>query len=84
MGCQIAPREDEVKALARYAQGGEARAMLSPPEAFLATMSTVPRLMDKINLLILIQQFEVLPCASTNFLHVSSYMRVTFLEDQPP
>lgn len=34
--------------------------MLSPPEAFLATMSTVPRLMDKINLLILIQQFEVL------------------------
>ena len=39
--------------------------MLSPPEAFLATMSTVPRLMDKINLLILIQQFEVLACALT-------------------
>ena len=64
---QIAPKEDEVKALARYMQGVEARATLSPPEAFLATMSTVPRLMDKINLLILIQQFEVLPHASIAF-----------------
>jgi len=44
-----------VKALAKYAG---ALGTLSPPEAFLATMATVPRLIDKINLLILIQQFE--------------------------
>lgn len=45
-----------MKALAKYAG---ALGSLSPPEAFLATMATVPRLIDKINLLILIQQFEV-------------------------
>lgn len=44
-----------MKALAKYAG---ALGTLSPPEAFLATMATVPRLIDKINLLILIQQFE--------------------------
>ncbi|KAK9846020.1 hypothetical protein WJX81_008599 [Elliptochloris bilobata] len=54
---QIAPKEDEVKALAKYAG---APGTLSPPEAFLATMASVPRLMDKINLLILIQQFEAI------------------------
>lgn len=56
VGVQIAPKEDEVKALAKYAG---ALGTLSPPEAFLATMASVPRLMDKINLLILVQQFEV-------------------------
>ncbi len=50
-----------MKALAKYAG---ALGALSPPEAFLATMATVPRLMDKINLLILIQQFEVPACAA--------------------
>ena len=32
---------------------------LSPPERFLAGMATVPRLVTKINLLILLQQFDV-------------------------
>ena len=32
---------------------------LSPPEQFLLVMASVPRLIDKINLLILIQQYDV-------------------------
>lgn len=55
-GMQIAPKEEEVKALAKYTG---ASGTLSQPEAFLATMASIPRLMDKINLLILVQQFEV-------------------------
>lgn len=53
---QIAPKEDEVKALQAY-EGPKSE--LSPPEQFLLSMSSVPRLVDKINLLILLQQFEV-------------------------
>lgn len=34
---------------------------LSPPEQFLVTMSTVPRLLDKVHVLILMQQFQVRP-----------------------
>lgn len=36
---------------------------LAPPEQFLLAMSTVPRLTDKLNILILMQQFEAhFPC----------------------
>ena len=35
------------------------RSELAPPEQFLLAMSTVPRLTDKLNILILMQQFEV-------------------------
>ncbi len=53
---QIAPKEDEVKELQAY-EGP--RSELAPPEQFLLAMSTVPRLTDKLNILILLQQFEV-------------------------
>lgn len=53
---QMAPKEEEVKALQAY--DGPA-SELSPPEQFLLIMASVPRLIDKINILILIQQFEV-------------------------
>ena len=53
---QIAPKDDEQKACEQYTGRVED---LSPPEQFLLTMSTVPRLHDKINVLILMQQFQV-------------------------
>ena len=53
---QIAPKEDEVKELRSY-PGPSSE--LAPPEQFLLAMSTVPRLTDKLNILILMQQFEV-------------------------
>jgi len=53
---QIAPKEDETKALQAYA--GPVNE-LSEPEQFLLVMSTIPRLTAKLNVLILIQQFEV-------------------------
>ena len=58
-GCarmQISPKEDEVKALQKYS--GPLND-LSPPEQFLLVMSSVPRLTDKIHLLMLMHQFEV-------------------------
>ena len=54
---QIAPKEDEVKALQSYAGRTDE---LSLPEQFLLVMSGVPRLHNKIHLLILVRQFEVL------------------------
>jgi len=60
---QIAPKDDETKALQAY--GGPVNE-LSAPEQFLLAMSTVPRLTDKLNILILILQFKViLPPSST-------------------
>lgn len=53
---QIAPKEDELRAFQAY-QGTYEE--LTPPEQFLYTMATVPRLNDKINVLILMHQFEV-------------------------
>lgn len=55
-GLQIAPKDDELKACQQYTGRLED---LSPPEQFLLTMSTVPRLHDKINALILMAQFQV-------------------------
>ena len=53
---QISPKEDEVKALQKYSGPMEE---LSPPEQFLLIMSSVPRLNEKIHLLMLMHQFEV-------------------------
>lgn len=53
---QISPKEDEVKALQKYSGPFEE---LSPPEQFLLIMSSVPRLNEKIHLLMLMHQFEV-------------------------
>lgn len=53
---QIAPKEEETKALQKYDGPMEE---LSLPEQFLLVMSTVPRLNEKIHLLILVHQFEV-------------------------
>lgn len=55
-GVQIAPKEEETKALQKYDGPMEE---LSLPEQFLLVMSTVPRLNEKIHLLILVHQFEV-------------------------
>jgi hypothetical protein len=77
-GIQIAPKEDETKALQKYSGPFEE---LSLPEQFLLVMSTVPRLNEKIHLLILVHQFEVRPFLSTwcmdaafcsDLVHVSS------------
>ncbi len=54
---QIAPKEDELRAFQAY-QGTYDD--LSPPEQFLYVMASVPRLSDKINVLILMHQFEVM------------------------
>lgn len=56
MGLQIAPKEDELRAFQAYDGTYDD---LSPPEQFLYTMASVPRLNDKINVLILMHQFEV-------------------------
>ena len=56
---QIAPKEEEAKELQAY-QG--AKKELAPPEQFLLAMSTVPRLTDKLNILVLMQQFEARFC----------------------
>lgn len=53
---QIAPKEDELRAFQAY---DGTYNELSPPEQFLYTMASVPRLNDKINVLILMHQFEV-------------------------
>ena len=53
---QMAPKDDEVKALQAF-EGNSTE--LSPPEQFLLSMASVPRLVSKINILILIHQFEV-------------------------
>ena len=53
---QIAPKEDELRAFQAF-QGTYDD--LSPPEQFLYVMASVPRLNDKINVLILMHQFEV-------------------------
>ena len=53
---QIAPKEDELRAFQAYDGTYDE---LSPPEQFLYTMASVPRLNDKINVLILMHQFEV-------------------------
>ena len=53
---QIAPKEDELRAFQSYSGTFEE---LSPPEQFLYIMASVPRLTNKINILILIHQFEV-------------------------
>lgn len=58
---QIAPKEDELRAFQAYDGTYDE---LSPPEQFLYTMATVPRLNDKINVLILMHQFEV-SCIAT-------------------
>ena len=52
---QIAPKEDELKGLLAYAGPLSA---LSAPERFLCVMARVPRLLDKINLLILRGTFQ--------------------------
>lgn len=52
----MAPKDDEIKALQAY-EGN--RSHLSVPEQFLLSMASVPRLVSKINILILVQQFEV-------------------------
>ena len=72
---QIAPKEDELRAFQAYDGTYDE---LSPPEQFLYTMASVPRLNDKINVLILMHQFEVSTQASTQCgtasvtLHLSS------------
>ena len=53
---QIAPKEDELKAFQAFRGTYDD---LSPPEQFLYVMASVPRLNDKINVLILMHQFEV-------------------------
>jgi hypothetical protein len=55
---QIAPKEDEAKALQGYSGPLEE---LSVPEQFLLVMSAVPRLHEKIHLLIHVRQFDVSP-----------------------
>jgi hypothetical protein len=54
---QIAPTPDESKALTAY-PGPPSE--LSPPEQFLLTMTTVPRLQAKISTLMFLRQFESL------------------------
>ena len=53
---QIAPKEDELASLLAYQ--GDRRA-LSQPEQFLVMMSEIPRLVDKLNVLRSLLQFEV-------------------------
>ncbi len=62
---QIAPKEDELRAFQAY-QGTYDD--LSPPEQFLYVMASVPRLSDKINVLILMHQFEVMHSSLLSFL----------------
>lgn len=62
---QIAPKEDELRAFQAY-QGTYDD--LSPPEQFLYVMASVPRLSDKINVLILMHQFEVMHFSLFSFL----------------
>lgn len=68
---QIAPKEDELKLFQTYRGSLQE---LSPPERFLASMATVPRLTTKINLLILIQQFDVRPPPSLILLPLSLHL----------
>lgn len=67
---QIAPKDDELKACQQYTGRPED---LSPPEQFLLTMSTVPRLHDKINVLILMAQFQV-PAENSPISTLSSHL----------
>ena len=69
---QMTPKEDEVKALQAYT--GPVNE-LTPPEQFLLTLSKVPRLLDKINLLILIKQFEVSLASLSMTFSFSTYYR---------
>ena len=64
---QIAPKEDELRAFQAY-QGTYDD--LSPPEQFLYVMASVPRLSDKINVLILMHQFEVMHFSLLSFCFV--------------
>ena len=61
---QIAPKEDELRAFQAYDGTYDD---LSPPEQFLYTMASVPRLNDKINVLILMHQFEVSYLLETDY-----------------
>ena len=55
---QIAPKEDELKSLQTYTGP---LAALSPPERFLVMLARIPRVSDKMNLLLLRKTFRVLP-----------------------
>ena len=69
---QIAPKEDELRAFQAYDGTYDE---LSPPEQFLYTMASVPRLNDKINVLILMHQFEVRPRLAVSVaLHQQNYL----------
>ena len=54
---QIAPKEDELKSLQAYSGP---LAALSPPERFLVMLARIPRVADKMNLLLLRKTFKVL------------------------
>ena len=69
---QISPKEDEVKALQKYAGPLEE---LSPPEQFLLVMSSVPRLTEKIHLLMLMLQFEVRAARDLKVDSISSWQQ---------
>ena len=55
---QIAPKEDELKSLQGYS--GTLGA-LSPPERFLVMLARIPRVVEKIKLLLLRRTFKVNP-----------------------
>ena len=55
---QIAPKEDELASLQAF-QGD--RRLVSPPEQFLLMMAEIPRIVDKLNVLRSLQQFEARP-----------------------
>jgi len=76
---QIAPKEDELRAFQAY-QGTYDD--LSPPEQFLYVMASVPRLSDKINVLILMHQFEVMHFSLLSSL-LCACVQVSFLLHTP-
>ena len=58
---QVAPKDDEVRALAAW-RGLPSE--LAPPEAFLHALASVPRLTDKVNLLLLATSFDGMVAAA--------------------
>ena len=60
---QIAPKDDEARALAAW-RGGPAD--LAPPESFLLALAAVPRLAAKVHILLLALQFDSLADAATS------------------
>ncbi len=77
---QIAPKDDELKACQQFTGKPED---LSPPEQFLLTMSTVPRLHDKINVLILMAQFQACSLHLTSTREAQVHIASSILDYTP-